>query len=159
MPACFVKLSKWSLKAWLAHSSCKEKASDTPKMGWKSKASIARAANFGRTQKQSMPPGSPADVLRSIGERQDNATAAHPQVSSPSKIISIPHHTPSLDTLIALQGSWMCIERDLQARRPFGPTESTMVIEPFCLWQLAPLIVTSNSLQYNVILHNSNSRF
>jgi len=30
------------------------------------------------------------------------------------------HHTPSLDMLIALQGSWMLIERDLQAHRLFG---------------------------------------
>jgi len=61
------------------------------------------------------------------------------------------HHTPSLDMPIALQGSWMLIERDLQVHRPFGQTESTMVIERFLLRQSTQLIVTSYSLQYIMI--------
>jgi len=78
-------------------------------------------------------------------------TAAHPQVSSPSGTISMAHHTCSLDIPIALQGSWMLIERDLQVHRPFGQTESTMVIERFLLRQSTQLIVTSYSLQYIMI--------
>ena len=46
-------------------------------------------------------------------------------------MVSIPHDTPSLDTPIALQGSWTLIERGSQARRWFGQTKSTMVIERF----------------------------
>ena len=61
----------------------------------------------------------------------------------PSKIGSIPHNTPSLDTSFALQGSWMLIERGLQAHRRFGQTESTMVIERFRLGQSTRLKVTS----------------
>ena len=61
------------------------------------------------------------------------------------------YHIPSLDMLIALQGSWMLIERDLQVHRPFGQTGSTMVIERFLLRQPTQLIVTSYSLQYIVI--------
>ena len=74
----------------------------------------------------------------------------------PSKIGSIPHDTPSLDTSFALQGSWMLIE---QAHRRFGQTESTMVIERFRLEQLTRLKVTSQSLQYILILYVHNSRF
>ena len=54
----------------------------------------------------------------------------------PSKIGSVPHNTPSLDTSFALQGSWMLIERGLQVHRRFGQTESIMVIERFPLEQL-----------------------
>ena len=61
----------------------------------------------------------------------------------PSKISSIPHDTPSLDTSFALQGSWMLLERGLQAHRRFGQTESIMVIERFRLEQLTRLKVTS----------------
>ena len=77
----------------------------------------------------------------------------------PSKISSIPHNTPSLDTSFTLQGSWMLIERGLQAHRWFGQTKSIMVIEHFHLEQLTWLKVTSQTLQYIVIFYIHNLWF
>jgi hypothetical protein len=71
---CSIHLGKRSLKAglkaWLCTLQLHGKVFDAPKMGRKSKSSIARVANFGRTRKQSMPQaGSPTDVLQSIRKR------------------------------------------------------------------------------------------